>query len=67
MVGISAGLEGYLLTSAKIWERLIFVAAGILLVIPSLLTDVIGLVLILGGIGLQLLRRMKNPGAKKTA
>ena len=67
MVGISAGLEGYFLLTAKIWERLIFVAAGILLVIPSLATDIIGLVLIVVGIVLQLIRKPRKTPAKKKA
>ena len=67
MVGISAGLEGYFLLTAKVWERLIFVAAGILLVIPSLATDIIGLVLIVVGIVLQLIRKPRKTPAKKKA
>ncbi len=67
MIGVSAGLEGYLYLPAKIWERLIFIAAGILLVIPSLITDIIGLALIAVGIFLQLVRRPKKTSAKKTA
>ena len=67
MVGISAGLEGYLLLNAKIWERLIFIAAGLLLVIPSLITDGIGIVLLIVGVVLQLVRKMKKTPAKKSA
>lgn len=67
MVGISAGLEGYLLLTAKVWERLIFVAAGLLLVIPSLATDIIGLVLIAAGIVLQLIRKPRKTPAQKKA
>ena len=65
MIGVSAGLEGYLMVPAKIWERLILIAAGILLVIPSLATDIIGLILIVLGIFLQFLRRPKKAPAKK--
>ena len=61
MIGISAGLEGYFFGICKIWERLIFVAGGLCMVIPSLLTDVIGLVLLALGIVLQLVRqRIEN-------
>lgn len=59
MVGISAGLEGYLLIPAKIWERVILIAGGILMVIPSLATDILGLLLLVVGIFLQLIRRKK--------
>jgi len=56
MVGISAGLEGYFLGNCKIWERLICIAGGLCMVIPSLLTDVIGLALLAVGIILQVVR-----------
>ncbi len=62
MIGISAGLEGYFLTDCKIWERLLFVAGGLCLVIPSLWTDVIGIVALVICGGLQMLRKQKNAG-----
>jgi len=67
MIAISAGLEGYLLVPAKIWERIIFAAAGLLLVIPSIETDIIGIVLLVLSLGLQFIRKAKNPAKKKTA
>jgi TRAP-type uncharacterized transport system fused permease subunit len=67
MVAISAGLEGYLMISAKIWERVIFVAAGLLLVIPSIETDIIGIILLVICIVLQLIRKSKSSPKKKTA
>lgn len=60
MIGVSAGLEGYLLIPAKVWERLILIAGGILMVIPSLATDILGLVLLVLGIVLQLIRSKKK-------
>ena len=56
MVGISAGLEGYFFGNCKIWERLILIAGGLCMVIPSLLTDLLGLGLQVIGVVLQLLR-----------
>ncbi len=56
MVGISAGLEGYFFGNCKIWERLICIAGGLCMVIPSLLTDMIGLALLAVGIVLQFIR-----------
>ena len=46
MFAISAGLEGYMIRSLKFYERIIAVAGGLLLVIPGLVTDVAGLVLV---------------------
>jgi TRAP transporter 4TM/12TM fusion protein len=43
MVALSAGLEGFLLTHLKIWERIPLIIAGVLMVIPSGITDVIGI------------------------
>ncbi len=56
MVSISAGLEGYFIGNAKIWERLIFIAGGLFMVIPSPITDVIGLVLFAVSVVMQLIR-----------
>ena len=46
---------------------MIFVAAGLLLVIPSIETDIIGIVLMVLCVGLQLIRKPKNSAKKKTA
>jgi TRAP-type uncharacterized transport system fused permease subunit len=42
---LAAGLFGYLLRSAAMWERVLLVAAALLLIKPGLLTDVAGLAL----------------------
>ncbi|MEW9672481.1 TRAP transporter permease [Ammoniphilus sp. 3BR4] len=43
MLGISAGLIGYWLRAMAWWERLWAIAAGLLLIIPGLITDTVGL------------------------
>ena len=44
--GVSAGLEGWILTKMNPFQRIISAAAGILLIDPSPLTDVIGVAVI---------------------
>ena len=44
--GVSAALEGYLLSSMKWYERILSAAGGLLLIYPGIVTDVIGLVLV---------------------
>ncbi|HEX6211792.1 MAG TPA: TRAP transporter fused permease subunit [Methylomirabilota bacterium] len=56
VVALAAGLEGYLLRTATWIERGLFVAAALLLIDPGLVTDLVGLTLLAGGIGLQRLR-----------
>jgi len=57
MVSIGAGLAGFLVTRAHWIERLLLVAAGLLLVDPGLVTDLVGIV-VLGGIAVvEVLRR----------
>ncbi len=56
MVGISGGLEGYFFGNLKIWERLIFIAGGLMMVIPSVETDIIGVIAVAIGVILNLLR-----------
>ena len=62
MFGVAAGLEGYMLRKTSWWERLLSVAGGLLLIYPSLVTDVIGLSLV----GLVLvIQILENRLAKK--
>jgi len=57
MVSIGAGLTGFLVTRMHWIERLLLVAAGLALVDPGLVTDIVGVV-VLGGIAaIQVLRR----------
>ena len=41
--GVSAGLEGFILTKTPLWQRLLLIAGGLSLIYPGLLTDVIGI------------------------
>ncbi len=43
MCGVSAALEGYLITNMKWYERIISVIGGLLLIYPGIVTDSIGL------------------------
>ncbi|MCR4922487.1 MAG: TRAP transporter permease [Lachnospiraceae bacterium] len=47
--GISSGLEGYLKCQMPVLIRIILIVGGLFLIIPSLITDVIGIGLILAG------------------
>jgi TRAP-type uncharacterized transport system fused permease subunit len=53
VVALAAGLEGYFLRPAWWLERGLFLAAAFLLIDPGLASDVIGLVLLVAGLGLQ--------------
>lgn len=55
--GISAGLEGYLKKEMNIVIRILLVAAGLLLIIPSLVTDIIGLVMVGGCVAFQMMSK----------
>lgn len=46
MYGISAGMEGYMSTHMEWWERLLVIPAGLLLIIPGIVTDAIGIAII---------------------
>ncbi len=48
MIGIAAGMTGWFSTRANVLERILFIAAGLMLIDPSFMTDVIGI----GGISL---------------
>lgn len=59
MLGISTGMEGYMTTHLKIWQRILCLVGGILLIIPGSATDIIGIVLVLFVFAIQ------HFGAKK--
>jgi len=46
MVGIGAALEGYMSRHAHLLQRILFLAGGLLLIEPSLITDIIGIALV---------------------
>ena len=60
IVSISAALEGYFLCDMQWYERIGCVAGGLLMVIPGILTDVVGLVIVAGVVVLQYLSKKNN-------
>ena len=59
MFGVAAGLEGFLM-GRLVWPlRIVSIAAGLLLIYPGILTDVIGVVLIAAVVAFQIARRKK--------
>ncbi len=61
--GISAGLEGFLKCRMNIIIRILLVAGGLLLIIPSLPTDITGIVLIAAGVIYQYMFASKKAAA----
>ena len=43
---LAAGLHGYLVTTARMWERLLLVIAALLLIAPELVSSLVGLALL---------------------
>ncbi len=60
MLGISTGMEGFMKTKLAVWERVLCIGAGLLLIKPGMLTDVIGIVVI---IGMFVIQNLKNKTA----
>ena len=54
MVGVAAGLSGYLVKPMNVVERVLTIAGGLCLIVPGTMTDVIGLALIALGVVLQI-------------
>lgn len=63
--GVAAGLEGYLKTKMNVLQRVIFVVSGLMLIFPSWITDIVGIVLIAGVIAWQYLGAVRS-GASAT-
>jgi TRAP transporter 4TM/12TM fusion protein len=57
VIGLAGALEGYLLTKAKFYERLLLATCALLLINPTIFTDTLGIGLLLVVIILQMLRR----------
>lgn len=53
IIGVSAGVMGYLTRNMHIWERPLFIIGGILLVTPGGITDLIGAAILVGGFFIQ--------------
>ncbi len=60
MFGVAAGLEGFLRGNIPWPLRLVSIAGGLLLIIPGVLTDVIGVVIIAGIVVLQFMRQRRH-------
>ena len=62
---LAAGLFGYLLREARMWERVALLAAALLLIKPGLVTDLIGAMLLATVVASQLIAgRAKLPAVK---
>ena len=59
MVGIAAGLSGYVVKEMNIIERVLAVVGGLLLVIPGTVTDLIGIAIIAVVVVLQILGKKR--------
>ncbi|MBE7001190.1 MAG: TRAP transporter fused permease subunit [Ruminococcaceae bacterium] len=60
ILGVSAALEGYLLTHMKWFWRIVVAAGGLMLIIPGVVTDVIGLSLFVVVVLTQLIDKKKT-------
>jgi TRAP transporter 4TM/12TM fusion protein len=49
----AAGLHGYFITAANLWQRALMIAGGLLLIDPGLVTDIIGAVVALVVVAVQ--------------
>ena len=59
ILSLSIALEGFFLEKVPVWQRVIFAVAAITLIIPEIITDIIGLVLFIIAVLLQVAMRKK--------
>jgi TRAP transporter 4TM/12TM fusion protein len=59
MVGVAAGLEGYLMRNMNMVERIAIAAGGVLMMIPGTVTDLAGIAIVVIIAGMQFLRKKK--------
>ncbi len=58
--GVAAALEGYLFTRMPWYQRILSAAGGLLLIIPGIVTDSVGLGLLAAVVALQLISRKQK-------
>jgi TRAP transporter 4TM/12TM fusion protein len=59
IIALASGVEGYLLTKMRWYDRIAVIVGGLLLVIPGLVTDAIGAAILVGVIFLQIRKKRK--------
>ena len=61
--GVAAGMEGYMFTHLKAWERAVVIIGGLMLIDPNIITDVAGVAII----GLMVLSQIAKSKKLKLA
>ena len=59
MIGVAAGLEGYMFANLNVIERLLSIIGGLCLIIPGTVTDLVGIVLVGISAALQMMKKKK--------
>lgn len=60
IIGVAAGVNGWFLTNMAWWERLMVAAGGLMLIVPGLVTDAIGIGLVGMVLILQKVKKAKK-------
>ncbi|WP_199704122.1 TRAP transporter permease [Butyrivibrio sp. XB500-5] len=63
IMAVAAALEGYLFTDMKIWERIIMIVGGIMLISPGTITDAAGVSVIAVALILQFISKKRIANA----
>jgi len=64
MFGVAVAAGGFFRASLTVYERLFFFGGGLLMIDPGLLTDLVGLVLLIAGVASQLVRARQQEGER---
>lgn len=64
IIGVSAGMEGYMYVKCPWWQRIMLLAGGLLCIIPGAVTDISGFALIAVVFALQKIAEKKHPELK---
>ena len=64
MYAVSASLQGYLLDRMPVWQRIVSVIGGLLLIYPGIVTDTIGLALVAFVVIIQVIGRKAHTRAQ---
>ena len=59
MIGVAAGLSGYLVGDMNVVERIATILGGVLLIIPGVWTDIAGIALVAVAVAWQLMQKKR--------
>lgn len=63
---VAAGMEGHMFVKLPWWQRLFTLAGGLMLIVPEIITDIVGIAIVVAIVVIQKISEKKHPDSSKT-